>query len=56
MEFENRYVMRRIPFDRDAVPLSAPDASRLFHAGGFDILHIDFLFILPRALALLPTS
>ena len=45
-----RYVMRRIPFDRDAVPLSAPEASRLFRTSGFDIVHMDFLFIFPRPL------
>jgi SAM-dependent methyltransferase len=44
------YVMRRIPFDRDAVTLTAREARRLLVAGGFEILHTDFLFIFPRAL------
>jgi len=45
-----RYVMRRIPFDRDAIPLPAPETRQLLCAGGFDIIRIDFLFIFPRAL------
>lgn len=43
-----RYVMRRIPFDRDAVPLSAPLACRLVRESGFEVLSVDFLFIFPR--------
>jgi len=43
-----RWVMSRIPFDRDAVPLSAVEAARLLRAGGFEVLRIDFLFIFPR--------
>ncbi len=43
-----RYVMNRIPFDWDAVPLSAPAASQMLVAGGFEILTVDFLFIFPR--------
>jgi SAM-dependent methyltransferase len=45
-----RLVMRRIPFDRDAITLSPPQARRLLVAGGFDILRTDFLFFFPRAL------
>jgi SAM-dependent methyltransferase len=45
-----RMVMRRIPFDRDAVTLSAPEARRLLRSVGFEILHTDFLFLFPRAL------
>jgi len=43
-----RYVMWRIPFDRDAVPISSRETGRLLRAGGFDVLHTDFLFIFPR--------
>lgn len=46
-----RYVMSRIPFDRDAILVSAPEARRLLRAGGFDIVQTDFLFIFPRALS-----
>lgn len=45
-----RLVMKRIPFDRDAIPLSAPIARRLLRAEGFDVLRTDFLFIFPRQL------
>jgi SAM-dependent methyltransferase len=45
-----RYVMSRIPFDRDAITLSPPEARNLLRVGGFDILRTDFLFIFPRIL------
>jgi SAM-dependent methyltransferase len=48
-----RLVMRRIPFDRGAKMLSAPSARRLLRDGGFELISTDFLFIFPRALALL---
>jgi SAM-dependent methyltransferase len=45
-----RYVMSRIPFDKDAQTLSVIESRRLLMAGGFEILRSDFLFIFPRAL------
>ena len=45
-----RYVMSRIPFDRDAITLSSPEARHLLRLGGFEILRTDFLFIFPRIL------
>jgi SAM-dependent methyltransferase len=45
-----RYVMSRVPFDRDAITLTPPEARRLVQAGGFEILRTDFLFIFPRVL------
>ncbi|HKS27251.1 MAG TPA: methyltransferase domain-containing protein [Pyrinomonadaceae bacterium] len=45
-----RYVMSRIPFDRDAITLTPPEARRLLQDGGFEILRTDFLFIFPRML------
>jgi len=45
-----RYVMSRCAFDRDAIPLSPPQARRLLHEGGFEILRTDFRFIFPRVL------
>jgi SAM-dependent methyltransferase len=45
-----RIVMSRIPFDRDAITLSAPTARRLLREGCFDILRTDFLFVFPRSL------
>jgi len=45
-----RFVMRRIPFDRDAIVVSAPEARRLLGSAGFRPLRTDFLFVFPRAL------
>jgi SAM-dependent methyltransferase len=45
-----RWVMRRIPFDRDAVPLRPSEARRLLVAGGFDVLDTDFHFVFPHLL------
>lgn len=45
-----RIVMSRIPFDRDAVTLSSPEARRLLRAGSFEVLRTDFLFVFPRSL------
>jgi SAM-dependent methyltransferase len=50
-----RLVMRRIPFDRDAVTLSAPQTRRMLRASGFEIVRTDFLFVFPRALRALRT-
>jgi SAM-dependent methyltransferase len=46
-----RWVMSRIPFDRDAIPLSALEARRLLREAGFELLRTDFQFIFPRALS-----
>lgn len=45
-----RQVMRRIPFDRDAIPISPPAARRLLREAGFEVLSTDALFFFPRAL------
>jgi SAM-dependent methyltransferase len=45
-----RYVMSRIPFDRDAIMLSATQARQMLRLAGFEILRTDFLFVFPRAL------
>jgi SAM-dependent methyltransferase len=45
-----RYVMSKIPFDRDAIMLSAREARRLASANGFRVLRTDYLFIFPAAL------
>lgn len=42
-----RYVMSRIPFDRDAVTLTPAEARGLLCRAGFKIIGIDFLFIFP---------
>jgi len=48
-----RLVMSRIPFDRDAITLTAPEARRLLRINGFEILRTDYLFIFPRLLGCL---
>ena len=45
-----RYVMWRIPFDRDAVMISPRGARQLLEHEGFEIVRIDHLFVLPRFL------
>ncbi|HJU64781.1 MAG TPA: methyltransferase domain-containing protein [Gemmatimonadaceae bacterium] len=52
-----RYVMSRIPFDRDAITLTPPEAAQLLERGGFRVVRRDFCFFFPRVLALLrPTE
>ena len=48
-----RYVMSRIPFDRDAITISASEAQGMVRTGGFDVLRTDFLFIFPKMLGFL---
>ena len=48
-----RLVMSRIPFDRDAILVSAREARRLARAGGFEILGTHFLFVFPKMLRVL---
>ena len=48
-----RLVMKRIPFDRDAITLSPPVARCLMAHGGFEILSTHFLFVFPKPLSLL---
>jgi SAM-dependent methyltransferase len=45
-----RYVMSRIPFDRDAITLTSIEARRMVKAAGFEVLRTDFLFIFPKML------
>lgn len=52
-----RLVMRRIPFDRDAVMVSIPRARRLVRAAGFELCPSTTGFWFPRALSVLrPTE
>jgi SAM-dependent methyltransferase len=48
-----RYVMKRIPFDRDAIPLSIPESRRMLEEAGFGILCVDTCFYFPRLLGFL---
>lgn len=46
-----RYIMTRIPFDRDARTLALPEAMRLLREGGFEVVRTDFLFFFPKLLS-----
>ena len=46
-----RYIMKKIPFDKDATPVSALEARRLLQAGGFEIISTTFLFVFPKVLS-----
>ncbi|HUF76939.1 MAG TPA: class I SAM-dependent methyltransferase [Longimicrobiales bacterium] len=48
-----RWVMSRIPFDRDAMPVLAPEARRCLKAAGLIPLVTRYLFYFPRSLRLL---
>jgi SAM-dependent methyltransferase len=48
-----RYVMSKIPFDRDAITLTPPEAQGLLTKNGFQIVSTDFLFYFPRSLSFL---
>lgn len=45
-----QYVMSRIPFDRDAIKISIPQAKRLLSQNGFDIVSVDSCFYFPKLL------
>jgi SAM-dependent methyltransferase len=45
-----RYVMNRIPFDKDARTLSPLKTKRLLRRGGFKILDQSFVFFFPKIL------
>lgn len=45
-----RYIMSRVPFDRDAIMMSPPQTRRLLRDAGFDIVRTDYLFIFPHLL------
>lgn len=46
-----RWVMSRIPFDRDAVLLSPTSAVRMLAGAGYETLSLDFAFVFPKCLA-----
>ena len=45
-----RFVMSRIPFDRDAITISPAGARQLLRKAGFEIVRSDYLFFFPRIL------
>jgi SAM-dependent methyltransferase len=48
-----RYVMSRIPFDRDAIMLSARTARKLVKDAGLRVVRTDYRFIFPKFLSAL---
>ena len=48
-----RYVMSRIPFDKDAITLRSGEAKSLLRSEGFEVINTDYHFIFPRAFKLL---
>lgn len=46
-----RWVMRRLPFDRDAIMLRAAEARRLARDSGLHVVATDYCFFFPRVLA-----
>lgn len=46
-----KYVMSRIPFDKDAITLTPPEARHMLQEAGFEVLSTSFLFIFPRPLS-----
>lgn len=46
-----QFVMRRIPFDRDAIKISIPKAKRLLRQSGFKIVLVDSCFYFPKFLS-----
>lgn len=46
-----RYVMRRIPFDKNAIMISAGKARQILKHSGFEVFSISYLFIFPRCMA-----
>lgn len=44
-----RYIMSRIPFDRDAVLLNALEVRAMMRQAGFDVSCTDYYFIFPHA-------
>ena len=48
-----RMVMRRIPFDREAIPLASGEARAMLVQSGFEIVGTRFRFYFPKALKIL---
>ncbi|HSU94077.1 MAG TPA: class I SAM-dependent methyltransferase [Gemmatimonadaceae bacterium] len=48
-----RYIMSRVPFDKDAITMTPPETRRLLRVAGFEIVRTDFLFVFPHLLRVL---
>lgn len=45
-----QWIMRRVPFDRDAVKISIPRGKQLLRDAGFEVVRVDTRFLFPRSL------
>jgi SAM-dependent methyltransferase len=43
-----RYIMSKVSFDRDAIPLNARELRAVMRQAGLDVLRTDYYFIFPR--------
>jgi len=48
-----RYIMSRVPFDKDAITMTPPQTRRLLRGARFEIVRTDFLFVFPHLLRVL---
>lgn len=48
-----RYIMSRIPFDKNAIPLTRREASLLVMSNQFEVIRVDYCFIFPSFMKLL---
>ena len=47
------YIMKKCPFDADAITLSYNESKKLLQMNGFEIINVSFCFIFPKALKFL---
>jgi SAM-dependent methyltransferase len=45
-----RYIMSRVPFDKDAITMTPFETRRLLRDTGFEIVRTDYLFVFPHLL------
>jgi SAM-dependent methyltransferase len=45
-----RYIMSRVPFDKDAITMTPLETRRLLRNTGFEIVRTDYLFVFPHLL------
>ena len=48
-----RYVMNKVPFDKDAVTIKYKEGIKMLETSGFKALNTDFLFYFPKSLGFL---
>ena len=48
-----KYIMSKVPFDRDAITIKPPEGKSALSNAGFDVVKTNFLFYFPNALRFL---